>query len=200
MYDNVREFKHDYMKIYSSMSILLENNNIDELKNFFYSSIVPLQNDIFESSTALHTVSKIHNEIIQGVIYSYALKAKNIGINFNINIADDIPDLPEISAVDFARILGIFLDNAFEAALKSTERLVAFGAVHTAQNVVFVIKNSFDTAPDLGRIFEENYSLKGKDRGIGMGIAKRLVDRYENVYLDVGTKDRCFIIKISFVI
>lgn len=200
MYTNVRDFKHDYMKIYSSMCILLENNNIEELKKFFYTSIIPLQDDILKNTNAVHTISKIENEIIQGVIYNYVLKAKTNGIDFNININDDIPDTPEVSAVDLARILGIFLDNAFESAEKTKEKDVSFYTVKNKNNIVYIIKNRCDTPPNLSKIFDESYSVKGKNRGRGMAIAKKLINKYQNVYLNVSVKSSFYIIQMSIFI
>ena len=56
------------------------------------------------------SITLIEDSIIQGIIYSYVLKAKNNSINFNIDIQENITIVSEISSLDMSRILGILLD------------------------------------------------------------------------------------------
>lgn len=64
MYENMRDFKHDYMKIYTSMSVLIEQNKIDELKKYFYNEIIPFQKSIFEDTKKqlwFNTFGRLHS-------------------------------------------------------------------------------------------------------------------------------------------
>ena len=123
MYNEIIDFKHDYIKIYSSMSTLIASDNLKMIKDFFYKEILPFHNSILKDVTFTHSITLIEDSIIQGIIYSYVLKAKNNSINFNIDIQENINIVSEISSLDMSRILGILLDNAFEEAVKTESKM-----------------------------------------------------------------------------
>ena len=48
------------------------------IKDFFYKEILPFHNSILKDVTFTHSITLIEDSIIQGIIYSYVLKAKTI--------------------------------------------------------------------------------------------------------------------------
>ncbi len=195
MYDEIRDFKHDYMKIYSSMSVLLKENKIDELKDFFDKEITPLQSNIMQESSIGPALTLIDDSIVQGVIYNYVIKAKNGGIDFHIDVRDKIPASEKISSLELSRILGIILDNAFEEAVKTEAKEVQFGIVNGV-GTVYVVKNTYSETPDLSKIFDKSYSTKGTEHGRGLAIVKGICDKYEEIDLSVKIQPSYFVCEL----
>ena len=87
--------------------------------------------------------------------------------------------------LDLARILGIFLDNAIEAALETEAPQLSFAMIKEASEVVFRISNSFlQSDIPLSRLGEAGVSTKGKNRGVGLYNARQMINHNENFYLD----------------
>ena len=195
MYDAVREFEHDYMKIYSSMSMLLKNNDITKAREFFENEIEPLQADVMSEILDTHTVMQLEDSIIQGVLYSYVMKARNMKLHFIAGIQSKIPQSSTITSLELSRILGILLDNAFEEAIGTSNKCVQFGALYE-QQIVYVIKNSCENPPSMGDIFRKDYSTKGSNHGCGLSIVKNICDKYNNILFNVCIENGQFISEI----
>ena len=95
---------------------------------------------------------------------------------------------------DFCKILGIFLDNAIEAAEESDEREINIVFRRSAADKVqiFSIENTYkDKDVDTEKIFEKDFSTKNRNSGIGLWEVKNIVDRNKNVTL-LTSKDKKF--------
>ena len=199
MYNDVRDFKHDYMKIYTSMSILIEQNKIEELKNYFYNEIMPIQKNIFEDTKNSYGITFLEDYIVQGVVYNYILKAKNNNIQFFVDLTENIPKAIEIASLELSRVLGILLDNAFEAALENTDmenKKVVFAAHIKNKNIIYIIKNTYSDKPDISKMFSYAYSTKGNKHGRGLAIAKRIIDEHEEALMNIEIQKEWFVAKI----
>lgn len=193
IYDNILDFKHDYMKLYTSMSILLMNNDIDKLKEYFSSEITPLQNAVFDNNANNYALSFIEDDIIQGILYSYIIRSQNENIKFSIYISEKIPKHRTISSADLSRILAIVLDNAFEAAADSKEHAVILKAFTEDNKTKYTIKNTFKKAPDIPSLLSAASldSRKG-EHGRGLSIALKLCNKYNDVFLNATLKSGWF--------
>lgn len=199
MYDDVRDFKHDYMKIYTSMSILIEQNRMEELKKYFYNEIMPLQKSIFEDTQNSCGVTFLEDYIIQGMVYNYIIKAKNNNIHFCVNLTESIPKMTGITSLELSRILGILLDNAFEAALDNTDienRKVIFAACIRNEDIIYIVKNKYGYRPDIAKLFSHDYSTKGSKHGRGLAIAKRIIDEHEEALMNIEIQQEWFVAKV----
>ena len=83
-----------------------------------------------------------------------------------------------------SKIIGVFLDNAKEAALSSKLKEVTINIYVENKTIVFEIANSYDGEINVDNIYNAGYSNKGKNRGYGLVLAKNLVDdnpMFENI-------------------
>lgn len=202
MYENMRDFKHDYMKIYTSMSVLIEQNKIDELKKYFYNEIAPLQKEIIEETNANHMVTLIQDGVIQGTIYNYIIKAKHNGINFTIGVNKEIPKVESLTSIELSRILGIILDNAMEATYNiknNCNKEVMLSIYVDDSYVVYKVKNTYAVKPDFSKIFVSYYSTKGKGHGRGLMIVKKIIDKHKNAFLQIKLEENLFVVEIKLL-
>ncbi len=119
------------------------------------------------------------------LLFKYAeIKDKNIGFELMVN--KRIESLI-IDSDDLCKILGIFLDNAIEAAANSEKPFISVGIVKIEESLSITIMNSIaNDHLDMERNFQEKifqvgYSKKGYNRGFGLSIAKDLIDRYKEL-------------------
>ena len=136
---------------------------------------------------------------IKGLCYFKTQEAEEKGVSVSLSISKRIKnstiyDLDIKQQRDFGRMLGVFLDNAIEASLDSEEKKMGIEA-YTNINKEFkiIISNTFNNQIDKNKIGKEGFSTKGKTRGHGLLLVKRIMsnnnifetktDIQENLYI-----------------
>lgn len=76
---------------------------------------------------------------------------------------------------DISRILGVYLDNAIEAASKANDRQIIIEFINKEDNIEFVLSNSYSGNISFAEIDKEGYSTKGKNRGVGLSLVKDII-------------------------
>ena len=96
---------------------------------------------------------------------------------------------------EFARILGILLDNAIEAAEQSNEKLIniSFRKDDKNKRNIILIENSYANKEiDIDTIFHKGYTEKENHSGIGLWEVRKLLSKNNNVNLFTTKTDSLF--------
>ena len=106
---------------------------------------------------------------------------------------EEISDI-SMDTVDLARLLGIFLDNAIEAALETETPTIHFAIIHSETEYLFMVANTFiDREIPFATLKQPSVSTKGGNRGIGLYNANEILSQYQNIIWDTEIKNSCFI-------
>ena len=191
MYNGLRSFKHDYINILLSLSGYIENCDMDELKEFFENKIFPTKNLIDQGDYKLNQLSNIGVLEIKSLLSTKMIYAHESGIDVTIDIPDRVDSFP-IDTVDLARILGIFLDNAIEAALTAEQPQIGLNIIQNLAGVSIIISNRFrDNGLALHRL-QKGFSTKAGHQGLGLSNAQKIISSYDNVLLETTMRNGCF--------
>ncbi len=144
------------------------------------------------------------------LLFKYAeIKDKNIGFELMVN--KRIENLI-VDSDDVCKILGIFIDNAIEAAANSKNPFISIGIVKIEEAINITIMNSIPNNQlntnqnsqktrseelSIDKMYQEGYSKKGYNRGFGLSIAKDLIDRYKELSCVTEIRDSFFIQDLS---
>ena len=192
MYNSLRSFKHDYVNILLSMSGYIANNDMDELKQFFESKIFPTKNLIDQGDYKLNQLSNIGVLEIKSLLSAKLIYAHESGIDVTIDIPDRVDSFP-MDTVDLARILGIFLDNAMEAAPTAEQPQIGLNIIQHKAGVSIIISNRFqDNGIILHKLKQHGFSTKTGHQGIGLSNAQKIISSYDNVLLETTMQCSCF--------
>lgn len=192
MYNGLRSFKHDYVNILLSMSGYIENGDMDELKKYFEEKIFPTKNLIDQGDYKLNQLSNIGVLEIKSLLSAKMIYAHESGIDVTIDIPERV-DSFLIDTVDLARIMGIFLDNAVEAALTAEQPQIGLNIIQNETGVSIIISNRFqDNGVVLHRLKQKGFSTKNGHQGIGLSNAQKIISSYDNVLLETTIQDGCF--------
>ena len=118
---------------------------------------------------------------IKGLCYLKTQEAQDKGLNTAINISKRIKNsniyvLDIKEQRDLGKILGVFLDNAIEASIKSKAKEFGIESyLNLDKQCKIIIANSYDEKIDLDKIGKERFSTKGKNRGHGLLLVKHIV-------------------------
>ncbi len=117
---------------------------------------------------------------LKGFFYYKFLEAENKGINVSVNISKQIENsfLKDVDTKDFkdlARIIGVYLDNAIEASFTSKDKKLGIEMYLINEKVEIIITNTFNNEINLDKIGKESFSTKGKNRGHGLLLVKKIL-------------------------
>lgn len=194
MYNSLRSFKHDYINILLSMSGYIEDRNIDELKIFFENKIFPTKNLIVQGDYQLNQLANIKVLEIKSLLAAKMIHAHETGIEIAVDIPDKVESFP-IDTVDLVRILGIFLDNAIEAALETEHPQIGLNIIQNDASVSIIINNRFqdEGIMILHKLKQKGFSTKTGHQGIGLCNAHKIISSYENILLQTAIQKDSFI-------
>ena len=120
---------------------------------------------------------------VKGLCYFKTQKAEEQGISVSINISKKIQssticNLNTKEQRDFAKILGVFIDNAIEASAESKDKELGIEAYSNLDNEFrMIISNTYNNEIDEEKIGKENFTTKGKNRGHGLLLVNQLVQK-----------------------
>lgn len=193
MYSSLRSFKHDYSNIMLSMSGYIEANDMEGLKEYFEKEILPTGKNIAKNTAHINQLMNINVPELKSIISAKLLYAIELNINVNIEVADEVAVMP-MDTLDLARVIGIFLDNAIEAALETPAPFISFALVHLDTDYIFIISNSFlEKGVPYASLAQPNVSTKGANRGLGLYNAHEIIAKYNSVFLDTEIQGSHFV-------
>jgi two-component system sensor histidine kinase AgrC len=190
MIDESRRFRHDYINILSTLNGYIEDKDMDGLEAYFREEI--LYKSLKVNYSKLFNLKNIKISGIKGLLSSKIITALDLNLNVHIEINETIDNI-SVDIIDICRVLGILLDNAIEAASFTESKNLNIAIIKTGNCITFIITNSFsEQIHSVSKLYDEGFSTKGKNRGIGLNIVKDTVEDYSNILLNTEIKDNLF--------
>ena len=123
---------------------------------------------------------------LKGLIYYKINEMTSKGIKVNLEVAESLNKKSlwknySKNSHDISKIIGVYIDNAIEAAAISSEKEVEIQFYLENNNIVLCIGNTFTGNIDLLKIDTEGYSTKGNNRGYGLALAKDLLSKHSDI-------------------
>ncbi|MBU3214894.1 GHKL domain-containing protein [Clostridium estertheticum] len=175
----------------------MDKNDMQGLRRYFDNKIIPIGTSFEKKNFKLGLLQNIKIPEIKGVVSSKLITAQHKEINVFIDIIEPIEDI-NIDIIDICKILGIILDNAIEASGDCENPLIKFAIINKKRSVIIIVINQcLENTPPIYKLFEKEFSTKGKNRGLGLNNLKEIINSYNNVSLDTSIKDNEFIQNIE---
>ena len=123
---------------------------------------------------------------IKGLIYDKLSRMKENNIKSYLyidkkakNVFEDKFDIKTYQ--DITKLLGVFLDNAIDATIKSDKREVELEIKVDNECSIITISNSYDNSIDTTKIGKKGFSTKGTGHGYGLSIVKDISKHNKNI-------------------
>lgn len=114
-------------------------------------------------------------------------------IHVDIEVMEEVTDIP-MDILDLSRILGIFLDNAIQAALETEQPSIRFALVNMDTELVFILSNTFlEKEKPYTALIKSNLSAKEANHGIGLYNVQQIIAKYNHVFLETNIQDQTFV-------
>ena len=115
-------------------------------------------------------------------------------IKVNISFLLDLSTL-NMKIYEFARILGILLDNAIEASSECEEKIINLTFRNDSKNSrqLIIVENTYKNKDvDTHKIFEKGVSGKENHTGLGLWEVNKLLNKNKNITLFTTKNDQFF--------
>lgn len=199
--NEMRKFRHDYVNILSTLSDFIREEDMEGLRDYFHSEILPMQDSMQMNAIKINGIENLHVREIKGLLTTKILQAQEKNIRISIEVPEPIEKI-DMPIINLSRVIGILLDNAIEASEKITEEpLIRIAFIKNEDtSVTFIVMNKCEPdMPKVHTLFQENFSTKGKNRGLGLSTLKELTDSTTNVLLDTIIDNNYFIQKVEIL-
>ncbi|MFC4099154.1 sensor histidine kinase [Paenibacillus xanthanilyticus] len=176
LFNNIREQRHDFVNHINTIHALAQVGKYGELRAYTQEVV----GEIHDINEMLH----IGNPPLAALIQSKLVQAQRKDIRFTYAFSN-MSGFPQgVRSVDFVRMLGNLIDNAFDevAKVEPEQRTVELTGAIEAGRLRFIVRNagSIDEAV-MDRIFESGVTTKpgGRNSGLGLPITLAIVRRYK---------------------
>lgn len=191
LHDSVRGFKHDFDNTVTTIGGYVRTNDMEGLRKYY----LQLEDDCQKVNT-LYVLNPeiINNDGIYNLLTTKYHEAEEKDIKVTITVLLDLGNL-KMKIYDFARILGILLDNAIEASSESDEKLINITFRNDSKNSrqLITIENSYkDKNVDTEKIFEKGTSGKENHTGLGLWEVRKILKKTNNANLFTSKTDTLF--------
>lgn len=174
--EEYKEFKHNLKNDLFHLKANVPKENQKEIN-----SILTKYNE------GIDWVNKINciPEGIQGIIFLKIKEAKTKNIKVYLNTVDEKIEVTSKEFLNISNIIGILLDNAMEATLKTESKIIYIDIVENNKTIKIVIMNRFKNAIDLKKIGKKNYSTKEYKSGLGLNYINKIKKNKVKVYFKI---------------
>lgn len=191
LHDNVRGFKHDFDNIITTIGGYIRTNDMEGLKKYY----TQLEEDC-QSVNNLYILNPdvVNNDGIYNLITKKYHEAVSKNIKVNISFLLDLSTL-NMKIYEFARILGILLDNAIEASSECNKKIINIIFRDDTKNSrqLVIIENTYkDKNIDTEKIFQKGISGKENHTGLGLWEVRKIVKKTTNVNLFTSKDEKFF--------
>lgn len=192
MHDELATFRHDYMNLMLTLEEAVRTEDVQQIKQIYEGTIAPTTGIVNNQQLELTKLSRVLIAEVKSVLSVKIVTAQQRKLSVTVDIPEPINEL-YMATESFIRILSVLIDNAIEAAEKSTERSICIALFTVHHTQYCIVKNSMDNPrSSLDNLYAKNYSTKGKDRGLGLYSIKRIVNQHPNITLSTAAEQHSF--------
>ena len=173
--DNEQMYRHELKNNLSIIRNMTKNkkiiNKIDEMLNF---TIVIDDNDIED-------LKNIPKGGLKGLIYYKVALAKNKKVKMIVEASPKatalLKKIEEKKLRKLCIVLGIYLDNALEAASVAKNKSVTLEIYKSNNNLTFTISNTYKNIFPIKDMKKKGYTTKGKNHGKGLYFVSKVLNK-----------------------
>lgn len=191
LHDNVRGFKHDFDNIVTTIGGYINTNDMKGLKKYYSQ----LEDDCQRvNNSYILNPEIINNHGIYNLLTKKYHEANSKDIKVTITFLLDLDTL-NMKIYEFARILGILLDNAIEASSECEDKIINITFRNDTKNStqLLIIENTYSNKDvDTSKIFDKGISGKENHTGLGLWEVRKITNKYSNVNLITTKTDKFF--------
>lgn len=192
---NMRTFKHDYKNMMSSIYLQSKEGNMREIEATISKLMDEFDEDIDKKMNLTNQLANIQINEIKSLLYSKITEINHQHISLHMEVLYPIQSI-KMNIMDACRVLGILLDNAIDE-VKNHKGDMNVVLSNQEDALHMIVDNALFHDVDIEKIYQEGYSTKGTQRGMGLISLQKIIDKYSNVTIATQILNNRFIQEIT---
>ena len=192
----VRAFRHDYKNLLAGLSEQAGKGELDELRDSLSQLDAGFDRHIGEKIQASVHLGNVRVSQVRSLLLSKLATMGEQDIDCRLEAFYPVEKVG-IDPWDFTRCLGILLDNAAEAALETETPWVEIVLLSQKGRLSLRVSNPYTGTVNPDKIWMENFSTKGKGRGLGLPSYQRILADYPNAAASTSWADGVFVQELT---
>lgn len=192
MQEEVRRFRHDYRNMMSGLRLTVKEGELTEADRFLQEMTEDFDRQIGGQIRQMGQLSNVRMTEVKGMLLAKLAQMQREGTACELEVMRPFQGT-RCRATDLCRCLGILIDNAMEEVRGREDARVHIMISSQEGYTTFRVKNRLYHSIDVHRIWQQGYSTKGKDRGIGLASYRKILEGYEDVLPATAVQEGYFI-------
>ena len=167
--------RHEYKNQLASIRCITKEKKVRDKIDSIMLDNINITND------TVNQLKPIPNGGLKGLLYYKIAIAENNKLNIELDISIKNPEIIKKLSEDrikiLCRLLGIYLDNAIEAAKETKKKIISIEIYEVDKNINIVITNTFDNTNDISKRNDKGFTTKGQGHGKGLYFAKKMLNK-----------------------
>ena len=186
---------HEYKNQLAIVKSLIKENENFEL-NEYLNNLIENQKNMKYSW--VNKVKYINLSGLKGLINYKIAEFNLLNINTSLTVSKELENISfdnyNIKDQDnLYTIIGVYLDNAKEASLKCENPNISIDISNTDDSVKFIISNNYNEKIEESKLDNYRYSTKGKNRGIGLHLVNKIINKSDKFSVERKITDKYYI-------
>lgn len=140
-----------------------------------------IKDDIYVEDFWVNEIKYLPSGGIKGLLYYKLILTKKASIDICLSVSRDtknfIKDVSNAELKNIYRLLGIYLDNAIEAARESVNKVISLEIYPMNSKLMIVISNTYNGSVNIKKIKKKGYTTKGVGHGNGLYYADKIIKK-----------------------
>lgn len=195
--ENEQLNRHEYKNQLAVLRCMTKEKKVKEKIDSIISNNINIDNAIISQLKYLPKGG------FKGLLYYKIVVARNQKINIDVDVSSDVTK--KLNKLDkdkldiISKLLGIYCDNAIEAAKETRKKIVLIEIYEYNDVIHIVISNTYNKKKDISKRNEKGVSTKGEGRGNGLYFASKLINKNKWIEGKQDIVDNFYIQKISIL-
>lgn len=167
--------RHEYKNQLAVLRSLTKEENLINKINEILEDNINIKGDV------IHKLKELPKGGLKGLMYykvAIAQKHKlNIEVDVSLQKKSDLKKLSESQIKVLCNLIGIYFDNAIEAAVETRKKLLSLEVYELKDKTKIVISNTFKYSEEFSNRNERGVTTKGKGHGNGLYYANNIISK-----------------------
>lgn len=192
----MRIFRHDYQNQMSSLYLSSQKGDIENVEKSLKTMINDFDEHIGKKMNITNQLANIQIPEVKSLLMKKMTEMQKSNISVKLEVLYPFSKI-NMPVFDFIRCLGILIDNAMEEVKENNGKIHLVFLAATNGQLTMTISNTIRREIDCEKIFQEGYSTKGNNRGMGLSILQEIMHQNENMTMETRVENNEFIQEIT---
>lgn len=192
MQEEMQRFRHDYKNMMSGLYLTAREGELAKTHCFIQEMTEDFDSQIGDRIRQMGQLGNVCMTEVKGLLLTKLVQMQRDGTVCELEVMHPFRGT-RCRITDLCRCLGILIDNAMEEVRGREDARVHIMISSQGGYTTFRVKNRLYHTVDVHEIWQQGYSTKGADRGLGLASYRKILADYEDVLTATAVQEGYFI-------